>query len=124
MGSFSNRRFGLVTNQALKGNSISSFVLLSLGMHAGVLLWKNASEVTPAPYVQAKEVSGLHLQIKGTAEAIPRQDVPIEKTAVSKESAYILQPLLPSYLDIQKTWLRKPQVSLKTGQLSRTTRAR
>jgi hypothetical protein len=107
MGSFSKHWFGLVTSQAFRGNSLVAFVLLSLGLHAGVLLWRTTSGVMPSVYMQAQTAPGLHLAIKGSPEALSRQDVPPEKAAVAAEPAYTLKPLLPSNVDMQKAWMPK-----------------
>ena len=107
MGSFSKHRFGLVTSQTLRGNSLVAFVLLSLGLHAGVLLWRTTSGVMPSVYMQAQTAPGLHLAIKGSPEAIVQQEAPPEKTAVAAEPAYTLRPLLPSNVDMQKAWMPK-----------------
>ena len=115
MGSFSKHWFGLVTSQAFRDNSLVVFVLLSLGLHAGVLLWRTTSGVMPSVYLQAQTAPGLHLAIKGSPEATVQQETPLETTAVSAEPAYTLKPLLPSNIDMQKAWLptSNPQAQSK-----------
>ena len=115
MGSFSKHWFGLVTSQAFRDNSLVVFVLLSLGLHAGVLLWRTTSGVMPSVYLQAQTAPGLHLAIKGSPEATVQQEAPLKTTAVSAEPAYTLKPLLPSNIDMQKAWLptSNPQAQSK-----------
>jgi len=108
MGSSSKHGFGLVTSQAFRGNSLLVFVLLSLGLHAGVLLWRTTSGVMPSVYMQAQSAPGLHLAVKGSPEATVQQEAPREKAAVAAEAAYTLKPLLPPNIDMQKAWLPTP----------------
>ncbi len=105
MGSFSKHRFGLVTSQTLRGNTLVACVLLSLGLHAGVLLWRSTTDVMPSVYLQAHTAPGLHLAIKGSPEASVHKEAPLETTAVSAEPAYTLKPLLPPSVDMQRAWL-------------------
>jgi len=105
MGSFSKNRFGLVTSQTLRGNSLVAFVLLSVGLHAGVLLWRSTTVVMHSVYLQAHTAPGLHLAIKGSPEASVHMEAPLETIAVSAEPTYTLKPLITPSVDMQRVWL-------------------
>jgi hypothetical protein len=122
MESFSsNHSHGLTTSRAVQGNSLVAFVVLSLAVHASLFIWKTSSDgVMPSVYMQAQTVSGLHLQIKGSPEAIVQEESPPEKTAVVTQPAYTLRPLLPSNVDMQNAWMPKSSTLPESKTLAST----